>query len=62
MYKRQSLTDPSKLIGSVLMFVGTSSASTGGGVKTTTAALLALVVVQVVRGHERITVCLLYTS
>ena len=51
-----SLTDPSKLIGSVLMFVGTSSASTGGGVKTTTAALLALVVVQVVRGHERITV------
>ena len=51
-----SLTDPSKLIGSVLMFVGTSSASTGGGVKTTTAALLALLVLQVVRGHERITV------
>ena len=51
-----SLTDASKLVGSALMFVGASSASTGGGVKTTTAALLALLVLQVVRGHERITV------
>lgn len=51
-----SLTDASKLISGVLMFVGTSSASTGGGVKTTTAALLVLIVMQVARGHERISV------
>lgn len=50
-----SLTDPSKLIGSVLMFVGVLRLH-GRRRETTTAALLALVVVQVVRGHERITV------
>jgi len=49
-----SLTDSSKLLGCLMMFVGASSASTGGGVKTTTAAMLALVVWSVIRGRERI--------
>lgn len=49
-----SLSDSSKLIGSLLMFVGASPASTGGGVKTTTVAILFLVVGSVVRGRERI--------
>ena len=49
-----ALSDSSKLIGSLLMFVGASSASTGGGVKTTTVAILFLVVGCVVRGRERI--------
>lgn len=51
-----ALTDSSKLLGCLLMFVGASSASTGGGVKTTTAAMLALVMWSVIRGRERITV------
>lgn len=51
-----ALTDPSKLIGSLMMFVGASPASTGGGVKTTTAAMMLLMVLQVARGHERINV------
>ena len=50
------LTDSSKLLGCLFMFVGASSASTGGGVKTTTAAMLLLVMWSVVRGRERITV------
>lgn len=49
-----SLSDSSKLIGSLFMFVGASPASTGGGVKTTTVAILFLVVGSVVRGRERI--------
>ena len=49
-----SLSDSSKLVGSLLMFVGASPASTGGGVKTTTVATLFLVVGSVVRGRERI--------
>ena len=50
------LTDSSKLLGCLFMFVGASSASTGGGVKTTTAAMLLLVMWSVIRGRERITV------
>ncbi len=51
-----TLTDSSKLIGIVLMFIGASSASTGGGVKTTTAAMVILMVMSVVRGHEHVIV------
>lgn len=51
-----ALTDPSKLICVLLMFIGASSASTGGGVKTTTAAMIVLVVIAVIRGRERITI------
>lgn len=50
------LTDASKLLGCLLMFIGASSASTGGGIKTTTAVMLWLVVWSVIRGRERITV------
>lgn len=53
---QSALTDASKLIGVLFMFVGASSASTGGGVKTTTAAMLVLMVIAVVRGRERIVV------
>lgn len=48
------LTDTSKLLGCLYMFIGASPASTGGGVKTTTAAVLMLLVWSVVRGRERI--------
>lgn len=53
---QSALTDPGKLIGIPLMFIGASSASTGGGVKTTTAATLLLLVIGVIRGRERISV------
>lgn len=49
-----SLTDSSKLLGIPFMFIGASSASTGGGIKTTTAAMLVLVIINVIRGRERI--------
>lgn len=50
------LTDASKLLGCLLMFIGASSASTGGGIKTTTAMTLLLVVWSVIRGRERLTI------
>ena len=51
-----ALTDVSKLISCLWMFIGASSASTGGGIKTTTAAMLVLLVWNVIRGRERINV------
>lgn len=49
-----SLTDASKLIATVLMFIGASPASTGGGVKTTTVATVFLVVWSVIRGSDEV--------
>jgi len=49
-----SLSDGSKLLSVLLMFVGASPASTGGGVKTTTVCLLWLVVLATIRGSGEI--------
>jgi trk system potassium uptake protein len=49
-----SLTDSSKLIGVLLMFIGASPASTGGGVKTTTISVVLLLVLSVVRGRDTV--------
>ena len=49
------LTDSSKLISILFMFVGASPASTGGGVKTTTLSVMILLVVSVVRGRTDVT-------
>jgi trk system potassium uptake protein len=51
-----ALTDSSKLIGIILMFIGASPASTGGGVKTTTMGVLLLLVVSVVRANDSVVV------
>ncbi len=51
-----TLTDSSKLIGIILMFIGASPASTGGGVKTTTLGVLLLLVVSVVRANDSVVV------
>ena len=48
------LSDSTKLLSCLLMFIGASPASTGGGVKTTTSAVLMLLVWSVIRGRERI--------
>lgn len=46
------MNDATKLLMSVLMFVGAASGSTGGGIKVTTLAVLAVTVISVVRGRE----------
>jgi trk system potassium uptake protein TrkH len=48
------LTDSTKLIGVMFMFVGASPASTGGGVKTTTIGVVILLIISVVRGRDRV--------
>lgn len=46
------LTESSRLLGCILMFVGGSPAGTAGGIKTTTAAMLILTVICVLRGRK----------
>ena len=46
------LTESSRLLGCILMFVGGSPAGTAGGIKTTTFAMLLLTVISVLRGHK----------
>lgn len=50
------MTDASKLMSVLLMFIGASPASTGGGVKTTTISVLLLIVFSVVKGQENVNV------
>lgn len=47
-----SLTDGTKFMTCLLMFIGGSPAGTAGGVKTTTIAMLILVCIAVVRGNK----------
>ena len=49
-----TLSDGSKLFGSLLMMVGASPASTGGGMKTTTVAVVVLMIISVVRGGSEV--------
>jgi trk system potassium uptake protein len=49
-----SLTDSTKLISVILMFIGASPASTGGGVKTTTMSVVFLLVLSVIRGRDSV--------
>lgn len=50
------MTDASKLMSVLLMFIGASPASTGGGVKTTTVSVLILIVLSVIRGDDDVNV------
>ena len=47
-----ALTGQSKLISSLLMFVGAAPAGTGGGIKITTVAVVVMTVLCVLRGEE----------
>ncbi|MGH3145300.1 MAG: TrkH family potassium uptake protein, partial [Rubrobacter sp.] len=49
------MREPTLVVQTVLMFVGTAPTSTGGGVKVTTIALVFLIIVSQVRGQNRIT-------
>lgn len=49
-----ALHESTLLMITVLMFIGTSPASTGGGIKTTTFGVLLALVASSVRGHEEV--------
>ena len=49
------MRDPTLVVQTVLMFIGTAPTSTGGGIKVTTLALVFLIILSQVRGQERIT-------
>jgi trk system potassium uptake protein TrkH len=49
------MRDPTLVVQTILMFIGTAPTSTGGGIKVTTLALVVLIVVAQVRGQDRIT-------
>jgi trk system potassium uptake protein len=49
------MREPTLLVQTILMFIGTAPTSTGGGIKVTTLALVVLIVAAQVRGQERIT-------
>ncbi len=51
-----ALTDSSKLLSSILMFIGGAPAGTAGGIKVTTVALLALTLRSFLRGHSDVNV------
>lgn len=49
---QSELTEGSRLLGCILMFIGGSPAGTAGGVKTTTMAMLLLTALSVLRGRK----------
>ena len=49
---QSGMTDSSKMLGCILMFIGGSPAGTAGGIKTTTAAMLLLTAASVLRGRR----------
>lgn len=49
------MRDPTLVVQTVLMFIGTAPTSTGGGIRVTTVALVVLLVAAQARGHGRIT-------
>ena len=53
---QDGLTSPSLVVTLLLMLIGASPASTGGGIKTTTFALFCLLIYNVLRGRDRVTV------
>ncbi len=55
-FNQAAMTDSTKLIGIILMFIGASPASTGGGVKTTTIGILFLTVISVVQASDSVVV------
>ena len=49
---QSGLTESSRLLGCILMFIGGSPAGTAGGIKTTTFAMLILTIISVLRGRK----------
>ncbi len=55
-FQQGEMTDTSKFVSVVLMFIGASPASTGGGVKTSTFMVVLLVIASIVAGREDINI------
>jgi len=55
-FSQAELTDASKIVTDLLMFIGGSSGSTAGGVKTVTIGVVLLSVIATARGRSRLTV------
>ena len=55
-FNQDALTEASKVLSDLLMFVGGSSGSTAGGVKTVTMGLVVLSAVNTMRGKRQVTV------
>ena len=55
-FNQDALTEASKALSDLLMFVGGSSGSTAGGVKTVTMGLVILSAVSTMRGRRQVTV------
>lgn len=55
-FNQDALTEASKVLSDLLMFVGGSSGSTAGGVKTVTMGLVILSAVSTMRGRRQVTV------
>ena len=51
-----SMSNASKFMSVILMFIGASPASTGGGIKTVTASVIFLMAISVIKGREDIQV------
>ncbi|MCD6418660.1 potassium transporter Trk [bacterium] len=51
-----ALTQPSKLLLSILMFIGASPGSTGGGIKTTTFGILILLIIATLSGKAKMSI------
>ncbi|MEG2054625.1 MAG: potassium transporter TrkG, partial [Oscillospiraceae bacterium] len=51
-----SASDMTKMVMSVLMFIGTAPGGTGGGIKVTTIAILVVTVISVIRGRDETTI------
>lgn len=49
-----AMTDSSKLLTIILMFIGGSPASTAGGIKTSTFALLVIAIITLIKGREHV--------
>ena len=56
-----SMTEISKIISVVLMFIGAAPGSTGGGMKITTMVVLLMTVISIIRGRTETIVSVSYT-
>lgn len=54
-YDIGQMSNPSRLIFNLLMFIGASPGSTGGGIKTTTFVIVVVYIVNALRGQQNLT-------
>lgn len=57
MINNAAMTEPSKLVSIILMFIGGASGSTAGGIKVATFGILIFATVSVLRGQNEMVVC-----